>query len=182
MNGYATGYAYSQLGCAPMRQLSGVTNYDQIKIGGATYSVNQIIGKTITARVDTKLYSGPRGTPSVVGTVKAGQPIGIVFSYIRPDQGDDRSWLMFESSYTPGTAPKVYYVPNEAASGSGLKDQGALTVAEEIKKEQEEEMRRNNPVEYYLRKYGFKVLLIGGGIYVAVQLGKVLIQSKLQKN
>ena len=62
-----------------------------------------------------------------------------------------------------------------------MKDQGALTVAEEIKREQEEEMRRNNPVEYYLRKYGFKVLLIGGGIYVAVQLGKAFIAGKLSQ-
>lgn len=177
MYAYKNGYAIQH----KPAQLGSVTDFDQIKIGGATYTVNQIIGKTLIAKVDTKVYSGTRGTPTVVGVVKAGQPLGIVWSYLRPEQADGRSWLMFESSYTPGTAAKVYYAPNEAASGSGLKDQGTLTVAQEIKKEQEEEMRRNSPVEYYLRKYGFKVLLIGGGIYVAVQLGKAFIQGKLSQ-
>ncbi|WKZ60801.1 MAG: hypothetical protein QY309_04805 [Cyclobacteriaceae bacterium] len=179
MNAFALS-GFSGLGC-DCQQLGSVLAYDQIKIGGKTYSVNQIIGKTITASVDTKLYSGPRGTPSVVGTVKAGQPIGIVYSYLRPEQADGRSWLMFESSYTPGTAPKVYYVPNEAASGSGLKDQGAITVAQEVKKEQEEEARRTDPVGYYLKKYGLPVLLIGGGIYLAATYGKSFIQGKLSQ-
>lgn len=170
-------FALNGLGCdchkPVLMGLGNVTDYDQIKIGGTTYSVNQIIGKTLIAKVDTKLYSGTRGTPSVVGTVKAGQPIGIVYSYLRPDQADGRSWLMFDSN------GRFYFVPNEAASGTGLKDQGALTLKDEIKKEQEEEERRNDPFGYYLKKYGIPALLLGGGIYAVVQLGKTVIEKKL---
>jgi hypothetical protein len=168
------------LGCG-CQQLGAVIDYDQIKIGGKTYTVNQIIGKTLIASVDTKVYSGTKGTPAVVGTVKTGQPLGIVWSYLRPEQTDGRSWLMFESSYVPGTAAKVYYAPNEAASGTGLKEQGALTVKDEIKKEQEEALRRNDPVGYYLKKYGLPVLLIGGGIYLAATYGKAFIGAKLSQ-
>lgn len=172
MNAFALS-GFSGLGCDC--QLGSVLAYDQIKIGGKTYSVNQIIGKTITASVDTKLYSNPYGQGRVVGTVKAGQPIGIVYSYFRPEQADGRSWLMFDNGTTS------FYVPNEVASGTGLKDQGAITVADEIKKEQEEEARRNDPVGYYLKKYGLPVLLIGGGIYLAATYGKAFIQGKLSQ-
>lgn len=158
-------------------QLNGVNDYDQIKVGGKTYTVNQIIDKTITAATATKLYSGPRSNATVVGTVKAGQQIGVVFSYIRPDQADGKSWLMFESSYTPGTAAKVYYVPNEVASGSGLKEQGTLTVDEEMKKEQEELEKQNEPVTYYFKKIGIPVLLIVGGILVVKSVAPQLIDK-----
>lgn len=153
-----------------------VSDYDQIKIGGKTYTVNQIIDKTIIAATDTKLYSGARSTATVVGTVKAGQPIGKVFSYLRPDQADGRSWLMFETSYN-----KYFFVPNEVASGSGLKDQGTLTLEEERKREEELRQKQNDPVGYYLKKYGLPVLLIGGGIYLAATYGKAFIQGKLSQ-
>lgn len=178
MNGYDT---VAKLGCGcgcgdcnGSHGMGAVSDYDQIKIGGKTYTVNQIIDKNIVASVDTKLYSGPRSTATIVGTVKAGQPIGIVYSYLRPEQADGRSWLMFETSYN-----KFFYVPNEVASGTGLKDQGTLTVSEEIKKEQEKLEKENNPVGFYLKKYGLPVLLIGGGIYLAATYGKAFIQGKL---
>lgn len=167
-------FSLSGLGCG-CQQLGSATNYDQIKIGGTTYSVNQIIGKTLIAKVETKLYSGAKGTPSVIGTVKAGQPLGIVWSYLRPEQADGRSWLMFDSN------GRFFFVPNEAATNTGLKDQGALTLKDEIKKEQQEEERRNDPVGYYLKKYGLPVLLIGGGIYLAATYGKAFIQGKLSQ-
>lgn len=168
----------SGLGCdcrGSMGSLAAVADFDQIKIGGKTYTVNQILDKTLIAAVDTKIYSGAKGTPTVLGTIKAGQPLGKVYSYLRPDQtGDGRSWLMFE-----GSANSVYYAPNEAASGTGLKDQGALTVAEEIKKEEEEKERLHDPISYYFKKFGWKVILIGGGIYLAAQLGKEAVKAKL---
>ena len=177
-----TAYGLMGLGCDCQRPMLGaVSDYDKIMIGGKTYTVNQIIGKTLIASKDTKLYSGVKGTPSVVGTVKAGQPIGVVFSYITPDRADGRSWLMFESSYIPGTAAKVYYAPNEVASGSGLTEQGTLTLEEERKREEEERQKQNDPVGYYLKKFGLPVLLIGGGIYLAATYGKAFIQGKLSQ-
>lgn len=184
MNAIMKNTALYGLGCECQKvnnAFGAVSDYDQIQIGGKTYTVNQIIGKTLIAAKDTKLYSGVKGTPSVIGTVKAGQPIGVVFSYITPDKADGRSWLMFESSYVPGTAAKVYYAPNEVASGSGLTEQGTLTLEQERKKEEEERQKQNDPVGYYLKKYGLPVLLIGGGIYLAATYGKAFIQGKLSQ-
>lgn len=165
------------LGCACQGNgMGAVSDYDQIKIGGKTYSVNQIVDKTLIAATDTKLYSNAKGSGTVVGTVKAGQPIGIVYSYLRPEQTDGRSWLMFEKSYN-----NFFFVPNEAASSGSLKEQGTLTVSEEIKKEQDELLRKTDPVGYYLKKYGLPVLLIGGGIYLAATYGKEFIKGKLSQ-
>ncbi len=168
------------LGCSCSSQIpkgfGSTTDYDQITIGGKVYSANQILDKTIVAGKDTKIYSGVNGTPTVLGTIKAGQPIGIVFSYLRPEQGGGRSWLMFETSYN-----KYFYVPNEAASATGLISQGVKTVKEEVKQEEVDKLKEESPVEYYLSKYGTKAILIVGGIVIAVAFGKEVIKGLLSK-
>lgn len=141
--------------------LGAVSDYDQITIGGKIYTVNQIIGKTVVASRETKAYSNNKGAGAVVATIKAGQPIGIVYSYARPEQADGRSWLMFESN-----TGKIYWVPNEAVGATGLKEQGTKTVTEEIKEEQEAKQRAEDPLGYYLKKYGLPALLILGAIIV----------------
>jgi hypothetical protein len=156
-----------------------VANYDVIRIGGVNYSANQILDKTIIAKTDTKLYSNTSGKGSVVGVVKAGQPIGKVYSYLKPSNSstDGRGWLMFDSS----TYLKSYYVPDEAVSTTGLKDQGTLTLSEEVKAEQDAKLKQDSPMEYYIKKYGTKAVLIIGGIIVAVSLGKELIKDSVTR-
>lgn len=165
------------LGCAQCGGtcLGAVTDYDQITIGGKVYTVNQIIGKTVTAAKETKAYSNNKGAGTVVATIKAGQPIGIVYSYARPDQADGRSWLMFES----GT--KVYWVPNEAVSASGLKEQGTKTVVEEIKEEKAKKEREEDPLSYYIKKFGVPALLIAGAIVIANTMAREGVKKVLDK-
>lgn len=156
-------------------KLHGALDYDIIKIGGKEYSANQIVDKQITANATTKLYKGTPGS-GVIGEVKAGQVIGKVYSYVKASQSQDgRSWLMFD------TGKDFFFVPNENASGNILKDQGALTLKDEIEKEKEEELLRTNPIEYYIKKYALKVLLIGGGIFIASQVANAAVRGFIDK-
>lgn len=159
-----------------LRGLGAVTDYDQITIGGKVYTVNQIIGKTVTAAKETKAYSNNKGAGAVVASIKAGQPIGVVYSYARPEQADGRSWLMFESNLG-----KIYWVPNEAVSGSGLKEQGTKTVAEEIKEEKAQKERQEDPISYYIKKFGLPALLIVGAIVIANGVAKESVKAAITK-
>ncbi|MGL6121690.1 MAG: hypothetical protein ACRC1W_01375 [Shewanella sp.] len=165
-------------GCGPCGGtcLGAVVDYDQITVGGKKYTVNQIIGKNVVAGKETKAFSGNRGTPRVVATIKAGQPIGIVASYARPQQADGRSWLMFESGYNT-----VYWVPNEAVSDAGLKEQGSKTVSQEIKEEQEAKKRQEDPVGYYIKKYALPALLIIGVIVIVGGVAKESAKAYVTK-
>src|ERR1051325_11585546 len=90
-------------GSGLLRGLGEVKNYDQITIGGQQYSVNSIVGRgvSITAKKDTKIYTGSSSASRVIKTIKAGQVIGSPESYLRPDQSTDgNSWLMFYGSMT----------------------------------------------------------------------------------
>lgn len=164
--------------CGGSCSLGAVADYDQITIGGKTYTVNQIIDKTVVAGKDVTLYSNPSGKGSVVGTVKSGQPIGIVYSYIKPSNAtsDGRSWLMFETTYN-----KFFYVPNEAVSGTGLKEQGTKTVVQEIKEEEAERLRKEDPAGYYLKKYALPALLIIGLIVIVGGIAKEGTKAYIEK-
>lgn len=167
------------MGCACQKNgfnLGEVKDYDLITIGGKTYSANQIIGKTVTAARETKVYSNAKGT-RVVGTVKAGQVIGKVSSYILASSpnSDGRSWLMFDDGVN------FTFVPNEAVSGSALKDQGTKTVAEEVKEEEEKKAREDDPWGYYIKKYGLPALLIIGAVIIANGVAKESVKAVIQK-
>lgn len=155
--------------------MGAVSDYDQITIGGKTYTVNQIIDKVITANREVTAYSSPGG--KALFKIQAGEPIGRAFSHLRPDQSKDgRAWLMFEKSYND-----YFFVPADGAASKPLEEQGALTVHEEIKKEQEELERQNNPVGYYLKKYGLPALLIVGGIVVLSGVAKETVKGAFTK-
>jgi hypothetical protein len=162
-----------QLGTA----LGAVNDYDTIRIGGGTYSANQLVGKTILANRDTILYNGTSSKSSVYGKVKAGQPIGRVNTYIKASQSQDgRAWLGFDGKY-----PFFFFVPNENASTETLKDQGTETVKEEVKKEEDEKLKDESPVEYYVKKYATKVLIGIGLIVLASTVGRTLVTEGIKK-
>ncbi len=178
------------LGCQCQSQIglgdvaSDLTNYDLITVGGKQYSANQIVDKDLTAASNVGLYSGSNfKTP--FATIKAGQHIGKVYSYIKPSQqiADQRDYvgglLMFYTDPTfQSSSNRAYYVKDEAAiNQSALKDQGTLTANDENKIVQDEQAKANDPVMYYLKKVGLPVLLIVGGGYAAVQFGKAFIDK-----
>lgn len=169
--------ATQALGC-PCQNLSGALDYDLITIAGKQYSANQIVDKTIVASRDVTLY------PSLFSdagkfTVKAGQAIGKVFSFLLPSSKSNPTGkvvLQFEREYN-----KYYWLKDDnAISVPALRDQGTVTLKDELAQEAEEEKRQNDPISYYIEKYGFKVLLIGGAIYLAATFGKEFLKNKMQ--
>jgi hypothetical protein len=155
--------------------IGAVANFDIITIGGKRYSVNQILDKYLIAAKPTPVYSSGFDNSKPKYTVNTNQPIGKVTSYLLPKPGRSSTWLEVQ------TNAGYFYVKNESIGGAvtTLKEQGAITVSEEIKAEKEKAEREDNPVGYYLKKYGLPALLIGGGIYLAATYGKEIIRAKL---
>ena len=184
LNGFSDLYQDSNgvfgVGCpdcgGTCNQLQGVTDYDIIVIGGQEYTANQILDKQLIAKRDTPIYSkGNFTTP--VATIRAGNPIGKVYSYLKPSTlTGGKSALMYYTS-----AGNAYYTLNEnnTIDTGFLKDQGTLTVAEETKKAEQDAMRENDPVQYYLKKLAIPVLLIVGGIIVVKTIAPKLIDKAL---
>lgn len=162
--------------CYKQVKLGAVADYDIITVGGVKYTANQVLDKTVYAQRDTPIYVKGNFTKPAY-TIKAGQPIGKVYSYLKPsDLTGGRSALMFYTSNN-----NAYYAFNEDVSSSSLKDQGALTLKEEVRLEEEERLKNENPTEYYIKKYGFKALLIIGGVVLAATFGKEAIKSMINK-
>jgi hypothetical protein len=154
--------------------------------------VNSIIASvSLIAKKDTNIYSGACSTPGkngcttkLIGVIKSGQVIGIPQSYLRSDQSiDGKSYLMFYGSQTSvqtGQNPNAsgaFFVPNESIDPATLKDQGVVTASEEIKKEQDEKLRADNPVLYYAKKIA---LPLGIGIGLII-IGKAAVSAYLSR-
>lgn len=159
--------------------LGAVSDFDIITIGGQKYSANQIVDKQIIANRDVTLYPNLHKDDGKF-TVKQGQVIGTVFSYLLPSATGNPTGkvvLQFERGYN-----QFYWLKDDSAvSQTALKDTGTLTLTDELKQEEEEKQKQADPVGYYLKKYGLPVLLIGGGIYLAATFGKAFITAKLSK-
>jgi hypothetical protein len=159
--------------------IGAVADSTIIVIGGVSYTANQVLDKTIIATKDVWLY------PSLYREdgkfmVKAGQTIGKTFSWLGPESKSNPTGkvvLMFERGYN-----QYFWLKDDrAVSQVALKDQGTLTVKEQVKQEQEAAAKEDSPIAYYIKKYGLPVLLIGGGIYLAANYGKTILQAKLAK-
>lgn len=164
--------------------LGDVADYDQITVGGQRYSVNTIVDKTLYAGSDVKVYSKTATAPLTWTTpayvIKKGQAIGKVYSYLKPsaDRGG-KAALMF---YPKSSLDSYYYVlDNDSIDTGTIKEQGGLTVAEEIKKEQEEKLRESDPLGYYIKKYGFPALGIIVGAIVLTSIGKEAIKGAISR-
>ena len=167
------------LGCSCQHKGFGaVVDYDVIVIGGKSYTANQILDKQILAAKDTPLFRGSDFTKPF-RIVKAGQPIGQVYSYLKATGTTGKARLMFYDGANYTGTP--FYALNEAVDTQFLKDQGTLTVQQEIKQEQDKKEKENDPIAYYVKKLGLPVLLIGGAIYLVATYGKEFIHDKIAK-
>jgi hypothetical protein len=165
-------------GCSCENGLGAVSDYATITVGGQQYSANQILDKTVYAKQKTAVYmNGDWKTPEYY--VQPGQMIGVVYSYLSPSAArDGRSALLFYNGLN-----QAYYVINENTIDTGtLKEQGALTVKQEIQAEKDKELRENSPVEYYLKKYGVPAILIISGIVIAGNLARDGFKHILKKS
>lgn len=101
----------------------------------AAYDVTQLVGKTMKATGNVPLYRVPLDSAPAVFTVKPGQSIGVVYSYLLPKEGRTALYLMFYDS-----ANKPYYMRWGAPVDTGFfKDQGAKSEKELLEEKAEKE-------------------------------------------
>jgi len=148
---------------------------------GETTTVNagDIIGKTLVAATRVPIYDQANDDAQPAGYISAGQPVGVVYSYLSPDPSKNRSvlWWMFEplpDGSDIGNDQGYYFAPHNAAyyNFQALSDAGVLTVAQAT-------ALKNGTAPSTAEKLLDKYLpwVIGG--IVAVGLGKAFIQKHL---
>jgi hypothetical protein len=133
----------------------------------ATYSADQIIGKTLVARRNVELKRLPSDTAPVTYTVKPGQTVGVVYSYLLPKAG--RSTLYWQFIDANGN---YFYAPHKEGiyDIDIIKTQGGKTTEEKRKEEEEKKkLEEMGPFLYYLQKWGGKIA-IGAGLLVALNI------------
>jgi len=118
-----------------------------------TYSVSDILDKTLIAKIKTPVYSDASDTAQPIGYVVPGQPIGVVYSYLNPKEGRSDFWWMFYENNG-----KTYYTPHKKGQFdvSALRAQGVISTEEktEIAKAEAETITQK------VEKYG-KYILAG---------------------
>lgn len=86
----------------------------------ASYSLNDLIGKTIVAKGDVNLYRLPSDSAPIEYTVKPNNSVGVVDSYLLPTSGRAYVYLMFYD-----TNKRPYYMRwGSAINTSSLLNQG----------------------------------------------------------
>lgn len=146
-----------------------------IIINGKTYDLGRLIGKTFYATKDVKVWDAVplkyKPYSKVIGTVKSGNPIGVMFSWNTDKDGS--IYLMFERGKDinrPANTFGSYFVKveNNAFNISSLKEQGLLTIKEEIQKEESQSVSFQDKLLKNLKTIGL-IVAIG---FVGVQLLK----------
>lgn len=136
------------------------------------YSMNQIVDKTLYAKTNMYVYgSAANGTPPTYG-VKAGDPIGVVYSWLdaNPTYGRTGIWFMF---YPSGGQSNYYYAPYVQGwyDVSELQVQGALTDLQVIQAEKDKEKEDNTT---WYEKLGDKLVPVIIWVSLGVAAIKIL--------
>ena len=124
-----------------------------------TINAGDVIGKTLIGRTRISVFRDASNSAVSFATVAAGQPVGVVDSYLMPGENRAVMWWMFKDP-----SNQFYYTPHKVNyfDVSDLKKQGVLTVDEKLRAEQEVIDRENLPWwEFLVKKYGVWILLAG---------------------
>lgn len=129
------------------------------------YDVGDILGKTLVAAKDLPVYDFPDTPRKVVGTIKKGNPVGIVYSWLNVDPAKGRTTIWWQ--FSPATNySNYYYAPHESEAFdlSSLQAQGVLTIEEKKAKADYENMEwYEKVIHQVLTKVVPVVLVIGLG-------------------
>lgn len=145
---------------------------------GITYDAGQVIGKTLTAKKDIPIYKAPldRADNKPMYYVKAGYPVGVVWSWLDPN-GTDRTglWWMFEND--PYSKFKYYYAKHDpnGFSKSDLKQQMDAAGIKDVATQAQEALDANLTTEQKILKYA----KYAGGAILAFLLLREVIRKKL---
>jgi hypothetical protein len=125
-----------------------------------TYSVNQIIGKTLITKKRIGYYRNPGDHQTPVGYIDTGQPVGVVVSWLDANPTQDRQglwWMFYDTWGNP------YYTPHQVGlyDISSLQQQGVLT--DEQLAEQDQSALQQNIDKYLPWVLGGAVVVVLGG-------------------
>jgi len=132
---------------------------------GDIYSADQVVKKTLFAKASVPLKRLPFDSSPVVHTVDPGLRVGEVYSWIEIKPGERKNiyWMFYDSNKKPYYAE---HIPGRF-SESELREQGALTVKEEIK----EKKQQDETTKQFIERL-FKYAMVTGGLFL---LGKAVL-------
>ena len=149
---------------------------------GEIYNVSDIIGKTLYTKQAVNVYStvppynGSKPMSDfLLGTIPAGKPAGVVYSYLNADPANRRAslWWMFEpaSNYS-----RTYFIEHQAGifDVKALREQGVISTLEKIEEEKKKEEDANAP--WYTKLAGQALPWIA-----AIVLGGIAIKAILSR-
>lgn len=138
----------------------------------AQYRWKDLLDKSIYIKGDAKLYRSAADNAVPYATIKAGNSVGVLYSWVSAKEGRSVDWLMFYDFNK-----KAYYVPvNQGTLDlASLKAQGVKTVEEITKEEQDKAKKNEGVVSYYLEKYIPWLI----GAIIAIPVLKSVIDKKL---
>lgn len=132
----------------------------------ATYSAEQIIGKTLAGRTSVNITRTPYDASAVIYKSSPGQVIGVVNSFVMPTTGRKNLWWEFLSnngdSFWSEHTEGRYDIQN-------LQEQGALTVKEQAQAEADKDKTFIDKIVDVIQKNLTTVMWIGGG-YLALKI------------
>lgn len=142
------------------------------------YSLADLIGKTFFADVDVDVYTNKPVQYDLdpVGVVKAGQPIGVLYSWVTDSDGT--ILFMFEGANSNyANTLGSYFVKNNAADFDvqAFKQQGVLSIDEQLAAEAAAKAKANMTFGDYAQRF----FIYGLVAFAVVALGKAAIQKKL---
>lgn len=132
------------------------------------YSADQIIDKALFARVPVNVLRTAEDTAKPVYTAKPGERIGTVYAWldVKPGTRKNLYWMFYDQNNKP------YFV--EHAEGrfnvDDLKEQGAITVKEQIEADRKKNLSATDKITNALKAAG-----IGLGIFL---LAKSFIETR----
>lgn len=120
------------------------------------FSADQIIGKALIAKSPVKIVRFAQDNAHAVFTVPSGNPIGTVEAYLLPGAGRSSLYWQFLDSNS-----RSYFVAHKPGlfDIDTLSNQGALTLEEEKKAEEEKNLSTTDKVI----KAGTNILLLVAG-------------------
>lgn len=127
----------------------------------ALYSAEQIVGRTLIAKVQIPIKRNPLDTAPSVFTVNPGQAVGTVYSWLNVAPGRSSLYWAFYDEFK-----RPYYAAHKPGyyDISSLQQQGTLTV----KQEAEAQAKKNETLSDILQK-NFRLLLIVGAVAVVAK-------------
>ena len=134
----------------------------------ATFNVDDIVDKTLIAKVKIPIKRYAEDNAPIVYTVNPGSSVGVVYSWLMPNANRVNMWWVFKDSND-----KFYYTEHkkDIYDVTALQQQGALTLAQQQAAAAEANLTTGDKIFRLIKN----ALLIGGGVYLV----NTIIKKKL---